>query len=92
MGNNLIRTVEYGSCQDLANCAFADAVLWRLVGAGLTLSSPHARRVSRSRLGASPSIFGIRRMRSFMALSQPVGALFPALANQPRQSPFKDSP
>ena len=88
MGNKLIRTVEYGSCQDLANCAFADAVLWRLVGAGLTLSSPHARRVSRSCLGALSSIFAIRRMRSLMAVHQPGRALFPALANQPPSITF----
>ena len=84
MDNNL----EYVGCQDLANRALAGAALWRLVGTGLTLSSPRTRRVSRSCLGALSSIFAIRRMRSLMAVHQPGRALFPALANQPPSITF----
>jgi hypothetical protein len=83
MGKNLDRTVEYVSCEGLANSAFADAALRRVVGACLTLSSLLDLCVARRCRGLAFSPFIIRRERSALVFDQPTATLFPLMAVLP---------
>ena len=83
MCKNLIKTVKYVASQDLANRAFADAALRRVVGVRVTHSFLLARRAARPCRGLAFSPFIIRRGRSALVFDQPAATLFPLMAVLP---------